>query len=93
MDLSLSPMKKVQTLFDYLTNFWYTDKNGDLDKDRWENIRIGTCDVYLDDEDVLHLDFSTRFSLKNASTPLPQELFEDEGPEEFLKQLLKYKKD
>lgn len=91
MDLSLSPMKKVQTLFDYLTNFWYTDKDGQLDKERWENVRIGTCEVYLDEDEVLHLDFATRFNLKNAS--LPQELFQDEGAEDFLKQLLRYQRD
>lgn len=92
MDLSLHPYRKVQTLLTYLAKFWYTDKSGEIDKERWENVRIGNCKVYLDDGHHLHLDFQTRFNLKNPSTPLPQSLFEDDPPEDFLKQLAKTEK-
>lgn len=74
MDLSLSPLKKLDQLFSHLTNRWYIKNDGEIDKERWAHTRIGTCNVYLDDEGMLHLDFMTKFSLKDAP-PLPQELF------------------
>ena len=36
------------------------------DKEREKNIRIGTVDVFIDDEGNLHLDFQTRFSVTRA---------------------------
>jgi hypothetical protein len=55
---------KVEVLMEFLHTFWFKGA-GDSDPDYLSKVRIGTMDVFLDDNNNLHLDFVTRFSLTN----------------------------
>jgi hypothetical protein len=56
---------KLEALFKALDLWWYDLSNEDKSEQRRNNIRIGSVNVLLDDDGALHLDFCTRFSLKN----------------------------
>lgn len=66
---------KLQAIMEFLKRFWYKP-SGDAIRDshRWNDIRVGSVDVFLDDDKNLHLDFVTRFSL--GSYPEIVELLE-----------------
>lgn len=55
---------KVKFILDFLKSFWF-DHNGGSSLEYWDRVRVGSVEVYLDDENHLHLDFITRFSLGN----------------------------
>jgi len=55
---------KVQLIMDFLKSFWMKG-NGGNDPEYWDRVRVGSVDVYLDEQDHLHLDFVTRFHLGN----------------------------
>jgi hypothetical protein len=57
---------KLSLIFDLLKGFWYTLKDKTAEQERWNNIRIGSVDVYLDETNSLHLDFTTRFSFNSS---------------------------
>lgn len=54
---------KLQAIMEFLKRFWYKP-SGDAIRDfhRWNDIRVGSVDVFLDDDKNLHLDFVTRFN-------------------------------
>lgn len=52
--------KSIETLLHLLREFWCNNP------ERQDEVRIGTINVYLDKDDALHLDFSTRFSFENC---------------------------
>ena len=55
---------KVKMVMDILKYFWFEGQGGS-DPEYWDRVRVGAVDVYLDDENHLHLDFVTRFHLEN----------------------------
>lgn len=55
---------KAQLVLEFLKNFWYVDQGGS-DKSYLNKVRVGSIDVFIDNDGHLHLDFITRFSLKN----------------------------
>lgn len=59
-------VSKLGAVFSLLKMFWYNLKDKQENKERWNRIRVGSINVYLDDEDHLHLDFITRFHLGNS---------------------------
>lgn len=55
---------EVQSIMDFLKAFWFEGQGGS-DPEYWDKVRVGSVDVYLDDDNHLHLDFITRFHLGN----------------------------
>lgn len=62
--LNNAGFKKTATLLEFLKAFWFRGAGGS-DPDYLDKVRVGTVGVFLDDEEHLHLDFVTRFSLRN----------------------------
>lgn len=57
-------VSKLDLIFRFLNAFWYVqDKKGE--EERWNSTRVGSVDVFMDEDKNLHLDFATRFSLKS----------------------------
>jgi hypothetical protein len=54
---------RLSAVFSLLKLFWYnlSDKKDQIR--RWNRIRVGSVQVFLDDDNLLHLDFFTRFNL------------------------------
>jgi hypothetical protein len=70
---------KVRMIMDFLETFWFEGQGG-LDPEYWDRVRIGSVDVYLDDQNHLHLDFVTRFHLGNYPEIIKVlKLFNDEN--------------
>lgn len=65
-------IKKLAGLFFFLKGFWYElDENHEaVENKRWNNIRVGSVDVYLDEEKNLCLKFVTRFSFEQTPEPI-----------------------
>jgi hypothetical protein len=60
-------VKKLDLIFMLLKGSWYTLKNDpNAEQERWDRIRVGSVDVYLDEGKNLHLDFVTRFHFENS---------------------------
>lgn len=57
--------EKVQFIMDFLKEFWFV-RMGGSDPEYWNKVRVGSVDVYLDDSNQIHLDFTTRFHLNNS---------------------------
>lgn len=59
---------KLEAVLIFLRMFWYDLKDDEMGEDehkRWNNIRVGSIDVYLDDDKHLCMEFSTRFQFQN----------------------------
>jgi hypothetical protein len=77
--LSQHPFDKVQVIMTFLKTFWF-ERSGGSNPEYWDRVRVGTIQVFLDDDNHLHLDFHTRFSLTNY--PKITEILEElRGPE------------
>lgn len=59
-------VKKLDVVFDALHAYWYNLKDKKAQEERENRIRVGSVEVYLDDEYHLHIDFITRFHLENS---------------------------
>jgi hypothetical protein len=57
---------KLGAIFSLLKIFWYKLDDKERAKERWGRIRVGSVDLFIDDEDHLHMDFVTRFHFGNA---------------------------
>ena len=55
----LSKNEHLKPIIDELADGWTMGM-----EDREKNMRIGSVDVFIDDESHLHLDFTTRFTVK-----------------------------
>lgn len=62
--LSQHSFDKVQIIMIFLNTFWFEHLGGSS-PEYWDRVKIGTMQVFLDDDNHLHLDFATRFSLTN----------------------------
>jgi hypothetical protein len=69
MYLGSKKTPQLGLIFEFLKQFWYVIE-GRLDMERWDNIRIGSVDVFLDQDGHLHLDFMTRFHLNGKPKTL-----------------------
>lgn len=61
-----SRVKRLAALFDMLKSYWYDIKDSERAQHRWENIRIGSVDVYLDTDNSLCMKFETRFAFPDG---------------------------
>lgn len=62
--------EKLGLMFEILKGFWYTLEDKVREQERWNSIRVGSMDVYLDEDKTLCMKFYTRFTFKNAPTVL-----------------------
>ena len=62
--------EKLGLIFEILRGFWYTLEDKVREQERWNRIRIGSVDVYLDEDKSLCMKFTTRFTFQNAPTVL-----------------------
>ena len=73
---------KLQIIFEFLEHYWYDLKDiksepktiFEQEKQRWNYVRVGSIDVYLDDQNQLCFEFKTRFQFSGNPTIL--EFFE-----------------
>lgn len=58
---------KLEAIFLLLRKFWYDlgDELSEEEQERWNRIRVGSIDVYLDDDQHLCFEFATRFTFTN----------------------------
>jgi hypothetical protein len=56
---------RLRVLFSLLDHWWYDLSDKKRSEERRKNIRIGSVNVFLDDDGGLHLDFITRFGFKD----------------------------
>lgn len=56
---SLKDVQALQPALEFLKDFWCGSN-----KERESNVRLGTIDVFIDEQGNLHLDFISRFSLE-----------------------------
>ena len=62
-------VEKLKAVFAFLQMFWYNDKGNELEdeeQDRWNNIRVGSMDVYLNEDKHLCMEFVTRFQFQSS---------------------------
>ena len=59
-------VKELEVVFTALHTFWYNLEDKKKQEERENRIRVGSVEVYLDDEYHLHIDFITRFNLQHA---------------------------
>lgn len=62
-------VEKLKAIFTFLQMFWYDDTGNELEDeedDRWNNIRVGSVDVYLNEDKHLCLEFYTRFQFQSS---------------------------
>ena len=57
---------RLAAVFTLLKTFWYKLSDKASEAERWNRIRVGSIEVFLDEDDHLHLDFITRFNWTNA---------------------------
>jgi hypothetical protein len=57
---------KLEVIFKFLESYWYTLEDKAAEEERWNNIRVGSVDVYLDKDQHLCMEFSTRFQFQNS---------------------------
>lgn len=58
---------QLDAIFLLLEKYWYSlpDSHPEEEEERWNRIRVGSIDVYLDDDKHLCMEFSTRFQFQN----------------------------
>lgn len=56
---------KLDLIFRLLSRFWYTLEDKSHEEERWDKIRVGSMEVYLDQDKHLCMKFITRFSFEN----------------------------
>ena|SRR5258706_6342334 len=62
-------VKKLEATLALLQMFWYDLPNEALEEkeqERWNNIRVGSIDVFLDEHKHLCMEFVTRFQFQNS---------------------------
>jgi len=59
--------KKLDLIFNLLQKFWYDLEDKHDQEERENRIRVGSVEVYLDEDSHLHIDFLTRFSFASNS--------------------------
>lgn len=59
-------VKKLDLIFLFLKGFWYDLKDKVAEKERWNNVRVGSVDVYLNEDKHLCLQFVTRFQFQQS---------------------------
>lgn len=80
---------KLKALFAILKRSWYSLEDKAAEEERWNRIRIGSVEVFLDDSGALHMDFVTRYSFAQNSRAiellalLPDDI---ELPDDFLQE-------
>lgn len=57
---------KLDLIFTLLKGFWYNLKDKKAEEERWNNIRVGSIEVYLDEHKHLCFEFVTRFQFQNS---------------------------
>lgn len=63
-------VENLDLIFRTLHHFWYNLKDKNQQKRREETTRVGSVDVFLDEDKNLHIDFVTRFSFASLPTML-----------------------
>ena len=70
---------KLDLIFKFLNGFWYSQADEKNNSERWNNVRIGSIDVSLNEQKNLCIDFTTRFQFQNSPEILEfLEKFKDE---------------
>jgi hypothetical protein len=62
-------VEKLKIIFAFLKMFWYNDTGKELEEDserRWNNIRVGSINVYLNEDKHLCMEFVTRFQFQSS---------------------------
>lgn len=62
-------VKKLELVLGFLQMFWYNDSGNELEDEeqhRWNNIRVGSIDVYLNKDKNLCMEFVTRFQFQSS---------------------------
>ena len=62
-------VKKLEAILVFLRMFWYDLKGEELEEsesERWNNIRVGSIDVYLNEDKNLCMEFVTRFQFQSS---------------------------
>lgn len=61
--------KKLEAVLGLLQMFWYDlpdEALEEVEQNRWNNIRVGSIDVFLDEHKHLCMEFVTRFQFQNS---------------------------
>lgn len=61
-------VKKLEAILLFLQMFWYDLPNDALEEnelERWNNVRVGSINVFLDEHKHLCMEFVTRFQFQN----------------------------
>lgn len=75
---------RLAAVFFLLKTFWYKLSDQASEAERWNRVRVGSIEVFLDEDDHLHLDFITRFNWTNAKSYLEAlDLIAKSGPEDI----------
>lgn len=57
-------VEKLKMLFVMLEKIWYPNKEDQ--QHRWNDIRIGSVDVYVDKDNQINMNFTTRFDIGDS---------------------------